>query len=294
MRRITTLLSLLALMGLVIFLWITSPARVDPKIFVGLSGDVSRGEAVFWATGCASCHVAPKEEVPERPVLTGGQAFKSDFGTFFAPNISSDPQFGIGGWSLEQFANAVQQGVSPEGQHYYPAFPYTAYSKMAPQDVVDLKAFIDMLPASPTENRAHNIGFPFNIRRSLGGWKFLFANTEWVVADASSSELERGRYLVEALGHCGECHTPRNKLGGLKTEAWLTGAPVPGGKGKVPDITPQTLTWSTQDLAYYFETGFTPDFDSVGGHMAEVVRNLSRLPASDREAIAAYLKALTN
>ncbi len=251
---------------------------------------MTNGEIVFWASGCASCHVSPGAEETDRPLLAGGKAFKSDFGTFYAPNITPHPDAGIGGWSIEDFANAVQKGVSPDGKHYYPAFPFSAYGLMTPQDVVDLKAFVDSLPSSSASNVQHDVGFPFNIRRALGGWKFLFVQDDWVLTGAATAHIERGRYLVEAMGHCAECHTPRNELGGLMRDKWLTGAPIPGSAtARIPSITPDDLGWSREDLSYYFETGFTPDFDSAGGEMAAVIRNLSRLSSEDRDAIAAYL-----
>jgi len=188
-------------------------------------------------------------------------------------------------------ANALLEGVSPEGQHYYPAFPYTSYGRMTDGDLVSLFSYLETLPASDIPSLPHEVGFPFNIRRSLGGWKRLFANKDWIAADTEDEQLELGRYLVEALGHCGECHTPRNGLGGAQRSAWLTGAPNPSGKGKIPDISPHGLDWSASDIAYYLKEGFTPDFDSVGGSMAAVVENFALLGDADREAVAAYLKA---
>lgn len=272
-------------------LWITRAQPVEAARYDGLTGDAARGAVVFTAAGCASCHAAPEAEGEAKLVLAGGQKFPSDFGTFIAPNISPS-EAGIGDWSLTEFASAVQNGVSPEGQHYYPAFPYTAYSHMTDQDVADLWAHMQTLPADATPSQAHEVGFPFNIRLSLGGWKLLFANKGWVVEDVDTPELERGRYLVEALAHCGECHTPRNVLGGLDRSRWLTGAPNPTGRGTIPDLTPDALTWDASEIAYYLETGFTPDFDSAGGHMVAVIENFSKLPASDRQAVVAYLKAL--
>ena len=168
----------------------------------------------------------------------------------------------------------------------------TSYARMEPGDIVSLHAFMATLPASATPSQPHEVGFPFNIRRSVGGWKLLFANSDWVVDKALSPEEQRGRYLVEALGHCGECHTPRNVLGATQRGDWLAGAPDPSGKGKIPDITPGKLDWSLNDIAYYLESGLTPDFDSVGGSMAEVVTNMSQLTKEDRLAIAAYLKVV--
>lgn len=290
MRRLLGYLVLLAIAGFAVFWFVTAPKRLPDDATAGLTGDATRGEQVFWAGGCASCHAAPEAKDDARLLLVGGQRFASPFGTFIAPNITPDPQAGIGGWSLQDLANAMQRGVSPEGQHYYPAFPYTSYAKADLQDIADLKAFMDTLPADATPSLAHEVGFPFNIRRSLGGWKFLFFKTDWVINGELTEVETRGRYLAEALGHCGECHTPRNFLGGSQTARWLAGGPDPSGKGSFPNITPGKLDWSEADLVQYFTTGFTPEFDSVGGHMAFVVDNLSKLPESDREALAAYLK----
>lgn len=288
--RLIPSLALLAALGAAAGWWLTAPKPLPAALTAGLTGDVAKGEQVFWAAGCASCHMAPGATGDAQLLLTGGQRFASDFGTFLAPNISTDPTHGIGGWSLAQFADAVMRGVSPEGQHYYPAFPYAAFGKMQVQDVADLKAFMDTLPADATPSLPHEIGFPFNIRRSLGGWKLLFLHEDWVIDGELTEQETRGRYLAEAMAHCGECHTPRNLLGGLQLSRWLAGAPNPDGKGTIPNITPAKLDWSAPDIASYLTTGFTPEFDSVGGHMAHVVENFARLPESEAAAVAAYLK----
>lgn len=278
-------------LGLAMFWWLTTPERVDMALFDGVQGDGVHGEQVFWAAGCASCHAAPKAEGDARLILSGGKGFPSDFGTFYAPNISSDAVRGIGGWSLEEFASAIMKGTGPEGQHYYPALPYATYVRATPADIADLYAFMQTLPASSAQNRPHDVAFPFSIRRLLGGWKFLFLRTDWVVAGDLSAEETRGRYLVEALGHCGECHTPRNAIGGLQTGRWLAGAPIPGSvRGRTPNITPAKLDWSKADIAEYLRSGFTPDFDTAGGEMASVVENFAHLTDADRLAVAAYLK----
>ena len=289
MLRLLSRLIILGLLALGAVLWFTRADSVAPERFASISGDATSGETVFWAAGCSSCHKA--EGSDDSLVLAGGQRFLSDFGTFVAPNISPDPIFGIGEWSQEEFASAVLNGTSPEGRHYYPAFPYTTYARMTDQDVADLWAFWQTLPYADVESLPHEVGFPFNIRASLGPWKELFLNRDWVMP-AATPELERGRYLVEALGHCAECHTSRNLIGGLQMSNWMGGAPNPSGEGRIPGISPGHLDWSDTDIAYYLETGFTPDFDSAGGKMADVVANLSKLTAEDRAAIAAYLKAL--
>jgi len=271
-------------------LWFASaPRGLTPGNWLPVEPDLARGEQVFNIGGCASCHMAKDAEGNERLVLAGGQAFATEFGTFYAPNISPSAE-GIGGWSAFDLGNALLRGVSPDGAHYYPAFPYASYTRMAPQDVAYLKGYLDTLPPVATANRPHDLPFPFNIRRSLGFWKLLFLKNGPVVA----SDESRGQYLVEAMGHCAECHTPRNLLGGLDSARWLAGAPNPEGKGRVPNLTPggDLANWSVDDIAYYLESGFTPEFDTAGSTMVEVVENLSQATPEDRLAIARYLKGL--
>lgn len=291
MRRLFGFLALVALFAAGALWMISAPDPLPAGEFADdTGGDPVRGQAVFTAAGCASCHHAPESE--DKLVLAGGQRFPSDFGTFIAPNISPDPQDGIGAWSLHDFANALLRGVSPEGRHYYPAFPYTSYIRMEPQDVVDLWSYLRTLPAASTPSQPHEVSFPFNLRRGLGLWKQVYLDPAWIVPSAEPGEMRRGRYLVEALAHCGECHTPRDGFGGLERTAWLAGAPAPGGKGSIPALTPDKLTWSAEDVAYYLETGFTPEYDSAGGHMVEVIANFAQLSPEDRIAVATYVKAL--
>lgn len=296
MRRL--LIPVLAL-GLVsgFALWqMSRPKQLPETALAGFVADAALGEAVFHAAGCASCHAAPEATGADKRLLSGGMRFASPFGTFIAPNISPDPRHGIGGWSKTDLANAMLFGTSPDGQHYYPAFPYGSYGRMTLrreglQDIAHLHAYLQTLPASSAPSQPHEVGFPFNIRRGLGLWKRLFLQDDWVASvPLDSAPLKRGRYLVEALGHCGECHTPRNLLGAPQIDQWLTGAANPSGTGRIPAI--HALDWSEADIVYYLETGFTPDFDSAGGHMAAVVENTAKLPPSDRAAIAAYLVAL--
>ncbi len=292
MRRIIGFLAILAVLGAAAFWWVTRPVTADAAVLAGIEPDLARGEQVFHAGGCAGCHAAKGAEGEDRMILSGGRAFPSDFGTFHAPNISPHPEAGIGGWSALDLYNAMHHGVSPDGAHYYPAFPYGSYVRAAPEDIVSLYAFLLTLPQSGTENMPHDVGFPFNIRRALGGWKFLYLADGWQVGGDLTEAQTRGRYLAEALGHCGECHTPRGPLGGLQAGKWLAGAPNPSGEGTIPNITPAKLDWSESDLAAYFSSGFTPEFDTAGGHMVEVIESLSRLSDADRAALAAYLKAV--
>lgn len=294
MRRWAAILLILLAVGAGLYWALTRPAPVPDGALAGLEGDAERGRRVFWAAGCAACHIAPDAEDVDEPVLSGGRRFATPFGIFVAPNISPDPEHGIGGWSARDLANALIAGLSPDGAHYFPALPYTTYARARPGDVVDLKAFLDTLPRSSAPNEPHDLGFPFNIRRNLGLWKRLNMPDGWVVTGDLTETQARGRYLVEALGHCGECHTPRGPLGGLDTSRWLAGAPDPAGDGRIPAITPDELGWSADEIAGYLASGFTPSYDVAGGSMTEVIDGLSRLPESDLQAIGEYLVALND
>ena len=223
------------------------------------------------------------------------QHFKTHFGTFIAPNISPSQTHGIGDWSLTEFVNAVKKGVSPTGQHYYPAFPYTSYTRMTTADIVDVYAYMQTLPKSEEPNQPHQTPFPFNIRRGLGLWKQLYLHDTQVTPTQKDPVIQRGQYLVEGAGHCSECQTPRNMIGGLQTDQWLAGGPNPDGEGKIPYITPHEMgieSWSEGEIVNYLKTGFTPDFDSVGGSMVAVIDNTSQLSDQDLSAIAKYLKSV--
>jgi mono/diheme cytochrome c family protein len=288
---------LLGVIGGLVFWFVTEPQYLDPAVVAKAGeGDAARGELVFWQAGCAACHSAPKAEGDERLKLGGGLILKSPFGNFHAPNISMDIDDGIGAWGFIDFANAMQRGVSPEGEHYYPAFPYVSYARMQLSDIADLWAYFKTLPEVKGVQPDHELPFPFNIRRSLGGWKFLFFKQGPVleIADASDA-VKRGQYLVEGPGHCGECHTPRNLVGGAKLGQWLAGGPNPEGEGIIPNITTGEGgigAWKDTEITSVLKDGLTPDFDSLGGSMAAVVRNWSHVGDADRAAVAAYLEAI--
>ncbi|MBC7156455.1 MAG: c-type cytochrome [Rhodobacteraceae bacterium] len=292
MARILRLVLALVVLAGAGFWWLSRPQPLEAAALAGLSGDAERGAHVFDAAGCAGCHSVDGAEGEAWLVLSGGREFPSPFGTFVAPNISPDPTHGIGGWSVADLANAMLRGLSPDGRHYYPAFPYTTYVRASLQDVADLHAYLMTLPPSAEPSRPHAVGFPFNVRRGLGLWKRRYLDDAPVLQGPLSPEAERGRYLVEALAHCGECHTPRDRFGGPIRDAWLAGAPAPDGDGRVPNLRPGALDWSERDLAAYFSSGFTPDFDVAGGLMFDVIQSLRRLPPEDHAALAAYLKAL--
>jgi len=293
MKRLVFALGLVALAGILLLL-LTRPRALTVEDLPQHSADSVNGERMFHVGGCASCHASVGVK-QEPPVLGGGLAMDTPFGVFHVPNISPHPTGGIGQWTTLDFINAMHRGVSPGGRHYYPAFPYASYSRMNFEDLMDLKAFLDSLPSTDKPNESHELKFPWNIRAGIGLWKWVNLDPAFINAIPPGNDLLiRGRYLVEGPGHCGECHTPRNWTGGLDNSRWLGGAANPGGEGKVPNITPARkglAEWSQSDIAYYLESGFTPDFDTVGGSMVEVQENMARLATEDLTAIAAYLKA---
>jgi mono/diheme cytochrome c family protein len=292
LRKLFSLAVVLALVGLAIFWFVTIPATVPASALASRSADPANGKEMFYAGGCASCHATPGQDDKTR--LGGGLGLKSPFGTFYVPNISPDANDGIGKWSEADFVTAMTKGTSPDGRHYFPAFPYTSYQHMRIEDVRDLFAHLKTLAPVAGRVRDHDVPFPFNVRRTLGGWKFLFLDGKPFEPDASkSAQWNRGAYLVNGPGHCAECHSPRNLLGGVVAAQRFGGGPNPEGEGWVPNITQKALgDYSEKDIDYVLETGNTPDGDSVGGAMTPVVRNTSQLTPQDRAAIAAYIKSL--
>jgi mono/diheme cytochrome c family protein len=292
LRRTIPVALLAALAAAGVYWWLSAPVGAAAGTAPARVPDLANGQVMFNAGGCASCHAVPDQ--PDRLRLGGGVAIKSPFGTFYAPNISSDPSDGIGKWSDAEFVNAVMHGVSPDGQHYFPAFPYTSYQHARREDVLDLFAYLKTLPAVAGKVRDHDVRFPFDIRRNVGIWKLLFMDGKPFAADsAKSPQWNRGAYLVNSFGHCAECHSPRNALGGIIAGQRFAGGPNPEGEGWVPNITQKGLgEWSAKDIAYFLKTGELPDGDSVGGAMTRVIKNTSQLPDDDLAAMADYLKSL--
>ncbi len=297
MKRIALALIFLIIAGAIVFYVLTIPKHLDETQLQAMSGgDAIRGERMFWAGGCASCHADKDAKGEDKFKLGGGLALATPFGTFHAPNISPDNDTGIGGWTAADFANSMKMGVSPEDSHYYPAFPYTSYTRMNMEDVADLWAFLQTVPAVSKENIPHDLPLIFRFRRGLGLWKLLFLKDEPVVELASAdANVRLGQYLVEGPAHCGECHTPRDLIGGMELSRWLAGGPAPEGDGKIPNITPGPNgigSWSAEEIVFSLETGLTPEFDSFGSSMVSVQQNMAMLTKEDRQAIAAYLKAI--
>jgi mono/diheme cytochrome c family protein len=257
-------------------------------------GPIARGEYIFNAADCLGCHTVPK--TGQR--LAGGRALKTPFGTFFTPNITPDRETGIGGWTDQDFIRALREGRSPNGTAYFPVFPYTSFTHLTDQDLRDLKAYLDAQPPVSQRNKPHEVSPPFGWRFLLPVWQALFLDKDGLPEETGRDERwKRGRYLVRAAGHCGECHSPRNFLGAVDHDRMLAGSPT-GPEGKaVPNITPDPEKgigkWSEGEVTFLLEIGMQPDGDFVGDGMREVVENsTSKLTAEDRAAIAAYLRTV--
>ena len=292
LRRIFLVSGIAAAIGFGIYWWLTIPPVIPAQSLTSYTPNLANGLVVFNAGGCASCHAVPDQ--PDRLRLGGGLAIPSPFGTFYAPNISPDENDGIGRWTEAEFVTAVTKGVSPGGQHYFPAFPYTSYAHARVADIRDLFAYLKTLAPVSGKVRDHDLPFPFNIRRNVGIWKLLFFDNRPFAPDMSHSpQWNRGAYLVNGLGHCAECHSPRNFLGGIVAAQRFAGGPNPEGEGWVPNITQKGIgDWSVKDIDYFLKTGQTPDGDSAGGSMVRVIKNTSQLPETNQAAVADYVKSL--
>ena len=253
------------------------------------------GEYLFRAAGCANCHT---DEENKGAPLAGGRALQTPFGIFYTSNITPDPETGIGNWSEADFVRALREGVDDEGSQLYPAFPYTSYTRLSDADLHALWKYLMSRQPVRQANKPHELPWYLRSRATLGIWKMLYFKPGPLPPQAEKSPAwNRGAYLVKAVAHCGECHTPRNLLGGFKTAQELAGNPHGVDETEIPNITPDRKTgigkWSESDIADYLETGMTPDGDFACDVMAEVIDNsTSHLTKEDRRAIAAYLKSL--
>jgi mono/diheme cytochrome c family protein len=250
----------------------------------------SPGAYVFHAAGCHGCHTA-KDGV----ALAGGRALETPFGTFFSPNITPDPEHGIGAWSLEDFRRAMRHGVSPDGETYYPSFPYDNFTRMSDADIAALFGYLMAQPASDNAPPEHDLSFPYNMRSLLVVWRWLYFEPGPRPDDGLDPQLARGRYLADALTHCGACHTPRTMLGGTDDDLYLAGSAEGAEGDKVPNITPDATTgigdWSEGDLLFLLKAGMMPDGDVVSGSMAEVVQESTRnYSDEDIAALIAWLR----
>ena len=252
---------------------------------------VMRGEYLARAADCVACHTT----VNGQP-FAGGRAFATPFGELYSTNITSDKQRGIGGWSDDDFLKAVREGIGKEG-NLYPAMPYTSYTAMSRDDVLAIKAYLISLPAAAQSNRVNKIGFPFNQRWSLKFWNSAFFQSKrFQVDQAQTDEWNRGAYLTTALGHCGECHTPRNLGLAVSDHRALAGTPIEGWLA--PNLTPDASSglgdWSEEQLLSYLKTGHAEGRSSASGPMAEVIENsLQHLSDADLRSMTRYLRSVS-
>jgi mono/diheme cytochrome c family protein len=257
--------------------------------------DVERGKYLIHAGGCVTCHT---DESDDAVPFTGGRALESPFGTFYVPNITPDRRTGIGEWSDDDFVRAFWEGVSPSGEHYFPAFPFTSYTGVTRADLLAMKAYLFSLKPVEQQNREHDLPFMMSSRGAAGAWKRRYFNASRFQPDPNKTgEWNRGAYLVRHLGHCGECHTPRARLGAIRDTHELRGNPDGPGEEEIPNISADPDEgigrWSLNDIEYFLEVGMLPDGDFTGGSMADVVEdNTSQLTREDRLAIATYLKSV--
>lgn len=257
---------------------------------------VERGRYLARAGNCVSCHTSAGGTA-----FAGGLAFETPFGKLYSSNITPDPETGIGKWTEEQFAKAVREGVRPDGAHLYPAFPYTAYTKLSDQDVSALFAYLRVIKPAKFTPPENELSFPANQRWTLGTWKALYFDEGRYQPDKSKSEeWNRGAYLVEGLGHCSACHAPRNFMGAEKSG--MTGGvifdKVPSGEIRkwsspnLTDVANGLKAWPVEDVAAYLKTGRS-SFNESHGPMNEVILNSTRhLTDPDVKAMAVYLKSL--
>jgi mono/diheme cytochrome c family protein len=252
----------------------------------------ARGEYLVRAGGCFSCHTAPGGEP-----LAGGRGLATPFGTFYSPNITPDPETGIGRWTDAQFLRALREGVRPDGANYFPVFPYPSFTGITDNDALAIKAYLFSRPPVRQGNRPHDVAFPFSWRVLQSGWKLLFFTPgPFQPAAERSAAYNRGAYLVTALAHCGECHTPRNLFGAVRTGQRLSGTADGPDRQLVPNITPDPGTgigkWEKEDVVELLKTGTTPEQSEVKGAMRETIQDgLKYLSDADLEAIADYLFA---
>ena len=256
---------------------------------------IEKGKYIFHASGGCSCHTDTKND---GAFLAGGRPINTPFGTFFGTNISPDPATGIGKWTDEDFVRAMTKGLSPEGNHYFPVFPYTSFHNITQEDLIALKAYLFSIPAVNQKNIPHDLILPFGRQALLMIWKNVVWSPQTFISNPEQTKSwNRGAYIAQALAHCGECHTPRNLLGGLKTYLHFSGSKE-GPEGELaPNITPHKITgigdWTKVDISYFLETGMKPDGDYTQGLMAEVIEHgYYYLKVDDLDAVAEYLISL--
>ena len=250
---------------------------------------IERGRYLTIAGDCAACHTLPGSGYD----FAGGRAIETPFGQILTPNITPDPETGIGAWTDEEFVNALTKGTGRDGTRLYPVMPYTYYTKLRRDDALAIRAYLNTVPAVRNPVNPNQLPFPFNIRASLIGWKtFFFTPGTFQPNPNKSAEWNRGAYLAQGLTHCGMCHTPKNFLGGDKTDESLRGYVLQGWLA--PDITTNSRqglgNWSVEEIATYLKTGHNSTSAATGLMSEMVTRSTSHMTDADLKAIAIYLK----
>jgi mono/diheme cytochrome c family protein len=297
-RRVAAGILLAALLGVPAFLALSRPRPLAPRPLAAHRADLANGVAMYRIGGCFACHQPPSGTTGASALLpVGGNPFPTPVGTFFPGNLTPDAETGLGSWSELEFLTAMTRGVSPDGRHYFPAFPYEAYARMRIDDLRDLWAYLRQLPAVRAPGREPDLPLLPLARRSVGIWKRLAGEPPLFSPDpARSASWNRGAYLVAAPGHCGECHTPRNLLMIRDESRALAGGPHPAGDGRVPNLRRLVLRDRYQDaadLALALQFGETLGYDKLAsGGMGKIQTELAQLPESDLAAIAEYLVSL--
>ena len=296
--RTAAALAGLAVLGAAVFWRLSSPSTVDPTLVPRRPPDLANGERMFRAGSCMACHgPAAGPSGDRRNLPSGGAPFRTPLGTFFPQNLTPDPETGLGKWSAGDFVNAMVGGVSPRGEHYFPAFPYTSYRLVRLEDLVDLFGFLRSLPAVRSPARPSTVPMEALARRGVGLWKRFAGSDPPLQADpGTDASWRRGAYLVDGPGHCGECHTPRDRLMVRDQRRYLAGGPHPAGEGEVPSLrglVSRRRYKDVPDLVLALRNGESLGYEKLSsGGMASIQESIALLPEDDVRAIAVYLASL--
>ena len=297
-RRNLAALALIVVSGLLVLGVATRTHPLSATDIPAHIANLENGKNLYNAGGCISCHApGPGLTGVSTDVPAGGKPFKTPIGILYPPNLTPDPETGLGNWTETDFVNAMQKGISPAGEHLIPAFPYTSYAHMKITDVLDIKAYLGTL--APVKNAAtpHDIPLAMVVRRGLGLWKYIgFDETPWTADTTKSESWNRGSYLVNGPGHCNECHTPRTIFMASDNSRKFMGGPHPEGKGTVPSIRSlieRGRYKDVADLVLAFQNGEELGYSHMSsGGMGDVQSNIAKLPEADVKAIAEYVTSL--
>ena len=292
------LLALIAVLGGVVFWFLSEPQRLPREAMPAHRADLANGKLMFTIGGCINCHKPAKDQANANADLpSGGAPLKTPIGVLYPPNLTPDIETGIGRWTHFDFLDATMRGVSPQGTHYIPAFPYTSYAAMKPEDLLDIEGYLKSLSPVRAPPKPHDVWLLPVVRRGIGLWKLIGLDTSpWQPDPAQSASWNRGSYLVNGPGHCGECHTPRNLFMVKRSDRAFAGGPHPEGEGRVPalrGLITRGRYKDAKDLASALKYGEALGYDKLSsGGMGDVQVGLAKLPDSDIQAITDYLVSL--